>query len=358
MIGAPLPLTTLVLNLNLGKKWNYGLADCEGDSNGADHLSKQRGHDMKNLPRIGAVVLTYNSAEELPGCIAGLMKQTGVDLRVIVVDNNSAHEAKVQMERDFIRTIPKGMILEAKSVRDKILSNESAVFIRNSQNDGYSAGNNVGARAAAEMDCEAILVINPDVRLSDSLYVSKLAQLITFDVKTAVACSAVRNLSGAQENPMSEPNFLEELLWPAKMIASAVFRLKGSENSIPSVPCIVKKVTGACFMIRSDFLERIGYFDDAVFLYCEEAILMAQIQAEGWHIRMDPSFEALHAHRTQTKSDPVWRYQAWAKSRAYFHRTYSGYGPISRGTLSLSRRATLALVGLRSFAERLKGKGA
>ena len=39
--------------------------------------------------RVGAVVLTYNSADDLPDCLAGLRAQRGVDLQVIVVDNQN-----------------------------------------------------------------------------------------------------------------------------------------------------------------------------------------------------------------------------------------------------------------------------
>ena len=62
-----------------------------------------------------------------------------------------------------------------------------AVFLRNGSNTGYSAGNNIGARLATELGCEAMLIINPDVRIDNPIYVAGLTELVKADPRTAVA---------------------------------------------------------------------------------------------------------------------------------------------------------------------------
>lgn len=310
--------------------------------------------------RIAAVVLTYNSTDDLPDCLSGLLAQAGVDLRVIVVDNASRPEARATMEADFLAALPGGRVLDAEAARPKDLADRTAVFLRNPVNGGYSAGNNIGARLAAELGCEAVLIINPDVRIDNPDYVAVLTKLVTADPRTAITCSALRSLSGAHENPMSEPGFFEELLWPVRMITARLWRAPAGPQP-PTATSQVDKVSGACFMIRSDFLRLIGFFDTSVFLYCEESILRAQVRALGWHMMMEPGLEALHAHRSSAKGSPLARFRFWAQSRRQFHRDHGGYGPLRRALLTGSRALMTGLAGglyvLRHHLGSMSGRG-
>ncbi|MBS0124928.1 glycosyltransferase family 2 protein [Thetidibacter halocola] len=304
--------------------------------------------------RVGAVVLTYNSTEDLPDCLAGLIAQRGVDLRVIVVDNASCPGSRARMEADFLAAFPGGSVIEADGARGDADAALPAVFLRNAVNAGYSAGNNIGARLAAAIGCDAVLVVNPDVRITDPDYVRRLAALIVADPKAAVTCSALSNLSGAQENPMTEPGFVEELLWPVSMLVAGLSRRRKASPPLPEAPCRVAKVSGACFLVRVDFLRQVGFFDESVFLYCEESILMAQVRAAGWHMMMDPGIHALHAHRGGAKGDPLPRFRLWMQSRSRFHEAHGGYGALRRTLLAGSRSASLGLVRGRTLSRRLR----
>jgi len=298
--------------------------------------------------RIGAVVLTYNSSDELADCLACLTAQRDVDLRVIVVDNASTSTNRAAMEKIFLQKLPDGIISDATDACADLLDTASALFLRNLHNSGYSAGNNIGARLAVSSGCEAVLILNPDVRIEDPYYLAALVELINADAETAVACSAVTNLSGANENPMVEPSFVEELLWPVTMVFGRFLPKHKKVIILPSTPFMVEKVTGACFLIRADFLRRIGFFDESVFLYCEESILSAQVRAAGWHMMMDPGRHALHAHRTCTKGNQLTRFRNWARSRGQFHAAHSGYGTIRQTLLAGSRVLILALIWLKT----------
>lgn len=293
--------------------------------------------------RVGAVVLTYNSIDDLADCLACLKAQRKVELRVIVVDNASRPEALGALEDDFRGAFPGCPVVDAETAPVGF-EEVPAVFLRNGSNTGYSAGNNVGARLAAELGCEAVLIINPDVRIDNPHYVAILSDLVMADPKTAVACSVLRSLSGAHENPMREPSFSEELLWPMRMISARLWRAPSGLQP-PTATSQVDKVSGACFMIRSDFLRLIGFFDTSVFLYCEESILRAQVRALGWHMMMELGLEALHAHRSSAKGSPLKRFRIWAQSRRQFHRNHGGYGPLRRALLTGSRALMMVLTG-------------
>ncbi len=302
---------------------------------------------------VAAVVLTYNSADDLPHCLAGLAAQRGVDLRVIVVDNASRPDARAVMAEKFSEVFPEGAVLSTgESPPPEALN----LFLCNEKNSGYSAGNNIGARAATALGCVAVLIINPDMRITDSNYVAGLYKLVAANPKTAVACSALTNLSGIQENPMTEPGFSEELLFPVRMLTFGLFRRRASMAPFSKKPFWVSKVSGACFLIRMDFLHQINFFDESVFLYCEESILHAQVRSAGWRMIMDPRLSALHAHNTNAKGNQVARFRLWAESRRRFHIVYGRYGKFRQGVLGVSRNLTLTLIQSRAVLKELWNK--
>jgi len=309
---------------------------------------------MKSLPRIGAVVLTYNSEADLPASLNGLREQEGVDLRLILVDNASALSSRKEMEETFEAHFQDGLLLDLAEASRASVGDARAVFIRNDKNAGYSAGNNIGARLAESLGCEGMLILNPDVRISDPRYVAKLWSAMKLEPLAAVAASSVRNLNGVNENPMKEPGFWEEFLWPARMMFSARGFQRGKMRKAPASDKTIEKVSGSCFLICADALEEIGYFDEGVFLYCEEAILSAQLKARGRTIAYTTSLEVLHAHDTSMKGDPTRRFAAWSRSRGYFLHNYSGYGTIALGFLTFSRFCTIGLVGVRQVWRKLR----
>ena len=92
---------------------------------------------MTLRPRIEVVVLTYNSASELPMCLNSILFQEYVNLRLIVVDNASRQEECLEMEIFFNERIPDGEVHLTVDTLGKNISNIPALFIRNEYNMGH-----------------------------------------------------------------------------------------------------------------------------------------------------------------------------------------------------------------------------
>ena len=248
-------------------------------------------------PRVGAVVLTYNSAADLPTSLDGLIAQQEIDTRIIIVDNASTPESLATMENVFRSRFPDGVILDVSDANPSYFEKASAIFVRNPQNMGYSAGNNVGARLAVRLGCETVLIVNPDIRISDPRFVVTLWSGMQSDERCLVASPRILTLAGRDEHPLREPSFWEELLWmrrwsPKFRPASYVVPPKGA------VPVEAEKVHGSCLMIRSSFLEQIGFLDEAVFLYSEEPILAAGVRSANGRLIVFP--ESICSAKTPT----------------------------------------------------------
>ncbi len=93
--------------------------------------------------RVTAVVVNWNSAEDLVPCVRALRAQTHPDLDVLVVDNDSHDDSLAVLDRLAVE--PGGAPL-----RDR----------RNPTNRGFAGGVN---DALTETDADAVLVCNPDV---------------------------------------------------------------------------------------------------------------------------------------------------------------------------------------------------
>lgn len=288
--------------------------------------------------KIAAVVLTYNSVTDLPECLDGLAVQQGIDTRIVVVDNASTPDSRAMMEESFLGRFPDGRVVDSNKATPEMLNESGALFVRHPQNDGYSAGNNIGARLAVKAGCAAVLIANPDVRIPNPDYLAALWAEMRSVPDCLVAASRLVNLAGRDEHPLRPTHFWEELLWirqfgPRKFRPAAHVRPPHGTAAVEAY-----KVHGSCMLIRSSFLEQTDFLDEAVFLYCEEPILAARARAAGGRLLVFPKLAAVHAHVASAKGNASRRMLQFIKSRLYYFENYTDYGPVKLAALRVSYR--------------------
>ena len=271
------------------------------------------------MNKVVAVVLNYNTAKDSKKCLEYLLKQDYADFEIVVVDNNSPMNDYQKLESDI----------------DTLQSNRIEL-IRNEINSGFSAGNNIGLRRAKEKDAEWSLVINPDVELRDKSYITKMISAISETHKVAVAASNVILPNGQRQNPMIEPKYWEELLWPIESVTRIIRKNNSYLGADQTGYC--EKVSGCCFFIRMSFAEKMGYLDESVFLYCEEPILASRVKKYGYKELYVREITAYHMHHDSEKGNQVNRLRRFRSSRRYYWKEYSGYGKMKLAALMFSDR--------------------
>ena len=251
--------------------------------------------------KIASVVLNFNSSDLCAKCIADLQRQRGNDaLEIIVVDNASRSDDLLELH--------------------KICADAGVTLLKNTVNSGYSAGNNVGLRHAAAQGATLAMIINPDMRFPDCDYVAALSQVFEQDDKIVVAATDILSAEGWHQNPTPPDHVWGSAFdWLRNLIRGN--RRPDIQNYNKSGMC--DKICGCCFMVRMDFLQSIGFFDEYPFLYCEEAILAAQVRRAHKKIYYLAERQAIHQHIASTKGDPVIRMKQFIRSRFYFQRHYS-----------------------------------
>lgn len=257
------------------------------------------------MEKVMAIILNYNSIEDSKKCTEYLQKQQGIDLEIVIVDNCS-NDGKIEELQEFGRE---------KNVK----------IIANTENKGYSAGNNIGLKYATAQNCRYALIINPDMEIRDQDYIFKAVSTMKEDNNIAVLGTCILNAKNQHQNPMREVSLLEEIFWPWVIIRNKINR-----KTLPYI-CNYKKsgycdkVSGCCFFISVSFAEKIGYLDENTFLYCEEPILAAMVKREGYKEYYLHDAMAYHMHIESEKGDPIKRRNMFLKSRTYYLNEYSGY---------------------------------
>lgn len=248
------------------------------------------------------IILNYNSSDDCRKCVSFLKRQEGVELELVLVDNCSLDGDKVAA----------------------LCREQNCTFIASSENRGYNAGNNVGLRYAAERGYKYALVVNPDMEFPQTDYVAKLVATMEKDPEIVVCGSDIVGANGVHQNPLErDGNWVTSFGW-----VKGIFRKKQIDsyefidNYKDSHYCA--KVSGCCLMVRMNFIQEIGFFDEYPFLYCEEPILSRQVEMAGRRMYYLADAQAIHRHIPSTKGDPVKRFQHWKRSRLYFVNHYSG----------------------------------
>lgn len=258
-----------------------------------------------------------------------MKKQEDIELVVILIDNNSNDDTSKM--KDFC-------------------AEKNVTFVHNTENRGFSAGNNIGLRLSDDLECDFALIINPDVEIRDTMYVKKCIQVLKSNQDIAVLGTKVINMQGKDQNPMKEVTYLGELFWPLELIKNKT--KEGNpyvSNSNVSGYC--HKVSGCCFFTNVSLIKKMGFLDENVFLYCEEPILAQQVKRFGYRTYYLSECVAFHMHNELKKGNTLKRLEQFYESRNYYLTEYSGYGRVRLVLLRCSRKLQLQIMRKRFAAK-------
>ena len=257
--------------------------------------------------RVAAVILNFNSYEDTKQCVSGLKKQSGVDTEIIIVDNYSDRPNEIENLRN-------------------ICLETSSLLLCASNNSGYNAGNNIGIKYAIDNGFQYILIANPDMIFRDSLYIKKMLLAAEKDSEIAVVGSDILTPEGHHQNPISfkEECFFDNFSW----IKNLFFPHKEKSydwNTSYQKSRICSVLNGCCLLIKTDFLKRIGCFDERVFLFGEEKILGAQVRKTGYKMFYYGEIQAIHNHSQKKEGNQWHRLRTLKHSEMVYLKYHSNY---------------------------------
>lgn len=221
------------------------------------------------------VVLNWNCAEDAIKCVDSLLRQSKKP-DVIIVDNASSDDS-VAVIKKFIN--------EHKG--------EKIHFIQNTENSGYSGGNNVGFRYAMDKKYSYIGTLNPDAVVDKNWTKYLCAELDSSETGIATGILARSD----KKTLDSTGDFYT--VWG---IPSPRGRNQPIESA-PKKPEFVFGASGGGFIAKSKVFETVGLFDEKFFMYLEDVDLSFRTQLAGYKVRYTP--KAIAYHKISASTDKV-----------------------------------------------------
>lgn len=229
-----------------------------------------------SAPSLAVVVVSYNTRERTLACLRSVLAESaGLDVRLIVVDNDSADGSADAVERDH----------------------PGATIVRSGANLGFARAVNLGARHA---QADYLLLLNPDtVVLRGSLLA-----LLEFAVRRPE--HGVYGGRTLREDGSVDPSSCwgAPTLWSLSCFATGLSTaFAGStffdpeslgrwpRDTVREVPV----VTGCLLLVRRADFERIGGMDERFFLYGEDAEFSIRARRAGLRPVIVPAATIVHA---------------------------------------------------------------
>ena len=282
---------------------------------------------------IAVVVVTYNSAHlladlvgSLPGGLAGL------GWRLVIADNASADDT-VAVAR---RLAPEATVVET------------------GRNGGYAAGINAGVAAALAADpgLDAVLVLNPDVRLEPGCGVAlarelalpaggrpgvgvAVPRLVDADGRLIESMRGAPSLVRAFADAVVGANRAGRVRWAGEIVASPdeYERVQDTDWAEGSTQLISTACWRAC-----------GPWDESYFLYSEETEFHLRAGDRGFRVRFVPSARATHLGGESTTSPGLWALLVANRVRLFTVRRGRVQGA-AYWLMVLARECSRALLG-------------
>ena len=199
----------------------------------------------------------------MSACLASIRGKIAAQKNIeIIVVNNDADENIESNKEDF----------------------PEVVVVNNEKNAGYGQACNLGARQAQG---EILLFLNPDTEILSG-DISKVLDLFKNE-KVAVIGSGLRMEDGKKQKwsagrEINLGNLIKNNLG-----------LSGDNKINASIdPQEVAWVAGTAVFVRKDIFQKMGGFDEKIFMYFEDVDLCRRIKDSGYKIIYYSLFQVLH----------------------------------------------------------------
>ncbi|MFN8531912.1 MAG: glycosyltransferase family 2 protein [Anaerolineae bacterium] len=269
---------------------------------------------------LGIVILNWNTRDLLRKCLQTVQASTGnCTMRVVVVDNASTDGSADMVASEF----------------------PSILLIRNTENIGYPAGNNVGLQAlgyrgAGDVDADApryALLLNPDTEVPPDGLCAMVDWMDNRPDIGAAGCKLV--LPDGSLDKACRRGF------PTPLVS--LYHFSGLSKLFPNSPRFarytmsyldpdqeaeVDSVVGAYMQIRRDAIRQVGLLDDTFFMYGEDIDWAFRIKEAGWKIVYHPQVVVKHVKRAASRQSKRAQFEFWRAMLIFYRKHYRSTTPI------------------------------
>lgn len=274
-----------------------------------------------NHPDVSIVIVCMNRTDNLYPCLQSIRDHTGVSYECLVVAYMFDPAALARAREDF----PWVEFIESNEIR------------------GFSENNNLALRRARGRFC---FVLNDDTEFSAPVIDSLMADFDRLPKNTAIVSPRLVNADGSLQlcgrPPYPAWNYVRQQ-WHC--YSEPIDNVSGKRPEFDQV-YRSWNITGACFLIRTDIFQQLGWFDETYFFTPEDIALGTLAVRSGYSLWVDAAVEVTHKWRTTaSRISPAVRPAAVKGSLIFFS-----------GGSSAKFHLLAAGVWLAEFAKRVKAR--
>jgi len=247
---------------------------------------------------LAIVIVNYNVCDLLRDCLTSVYASTGLNFAVCVVDNASPDDSADMVAREF----------------------PQAQLIRNTQNAGYAAANNLGLKYFGFGDQHSefrtphseipryALLLNPDTVVPPDAF-ARMIQLMDDHPDFGVSGPKLVRLDGSLDLACRRgfPS-VEVSFWRLTKLSKIFPRSQrfGRYNMTyldPDQPAEIDAVVGAFMLVRREAIAQAGLLDEIFWMYGEDLDWAYRIKQHGWQVYYYPPVVVTHVKRASSSQD-------------------------------------------------------
>lgn len=270
----------------------------------------------KNKIKLSIIIVYYHGIKSLKRLISSIFKnKINFNFEVIIVNNSKNKDVKESLTR----------------------SNKDIIYVKSSNNIGYGGGNNLGVKYSQG---EYILILNPDTKLINNS-VNELVNFLDRKNDCAIVSPNLIHSNGKLFKKMGSRRLtpLEGIfaisfinkLFPENKISNRYYLKDLNFKKLRKVSA----VPGSAFLIRKNVFNKIGGFDENIFMYFEENDIGERVINLGYKIFINPKSEIIHYWYSKKKKSKKLQV-IFKKSRFYYFKKH--FGIISALTVEVINR--------------------
>jgi N-acetylglucosaminyl-diphospho-decaprenol L-rhamnosyltransferase len=275
---------------------------------------------------LSILIVSWNVADLLAACLQSIGSPLGVE--IIVVDSASSDLTVAMVKERFpqVKLLPQ------------------------SENIGYTRGNNIGFQAAQG---RYLLLLNPDTEMTGDA----LAQMVSYlEANPTVGIVGPRTLNtdgSIQSTRRRFPTLLTaffESTWleslAPKSLLDRYYVAAAADDSMTDVDW----VQGSALMARREVYQQIGGLDEGYVMYSEEMDWCRRAKDAGWRVVYLGTAQIIHHGGKSTDQVAARRHIHFQQSKIRYFRKHHGW--LAAQTL---RVYLLVLYGWQLIMEGIKG---
>lgn len=215
--------------------------------------------EKKTCPRVCTIVLNYNNISDTVETLKSAGSLNYENNSLLLVENSAKKEVieKIRVQCPFLE------------------------IIENERNLGYAGGNNVGIRRAIECGAEYIFLLNNDVILEQDVLEKLVAAME--GAPECAACQPVVTYFHDRDKVWSAGTELYFGYPKLFQKNEKILNKKMLQDGVKKPPF---GLVGCALLLRADALEKIGLFDESLFLMQEETDWCIRAVKMGFSLRV------------------------------------------------------------------------